>query len=212
MTFRGPFARRGLFFLGARSRTRGSGCVILLLRYAMQTRFVNKGFTLIELMIVVAIVGVLAAIAIPAYQNYVVRSRVSEGLQLVGAPKIAIEEAFQSNATAGLAAAAAAWTFTPTKYVTNIAISNVDGTITVTYNLANIPNLLGAGNTLTLTPQTNVAGAYSLLTVPGITGSIDWACASTTSQTAASMNPPMLISPNVPAATLPSIYVPSQCK
>jgi len=178
----------------------------------MRTHAVHKGFTLIELMIVVAIIGILAAIAIPAYQNYVVRARVSEGLQLASSPKVAIAEAFNSNAMAGLVAAAGAWTFTPTKYVSNVTISNADGTITVTYNLANIPSIVGAGNTLTLTPQIDVGGAYNLLNVAGITGSIDWACASTTSQTAASVNPPMLISPNVPAATLPSIYVPSQCK
>jgi type IV pilus assembly protein PilA len=178
----------------------------------MRTHVVHKGFTLIELMIVVAIIGILAAIAIPAYQNYVVRARVSEGLQLATAPKVAIAEAFNSNAMPGLVAAAGAWTFTPTKYVSNVTISNADGTITVTYNLVNIPSILGGGNTLTLTPQIHVGGAYNLLNVAGITGSIDWACASTTSQTAASVNPPMLISPNVPAATLASIYVPSQCQ
>src|SRR3984885_11227134 len=131
----GPLCRKGPLLLGARSRMVGSGSAMLIFRSAMRTHAVHKGFTLIELMIVVAIIGILAAIAIPAYQNYVVRARVSEGLQLASSPKVAISEAFNSNAMAGLVAAAGAWTFTPTKYVSNVTISNLDGTITGTNKL-----------------------------------------------------------------------------
>ena len=74
----------------------------------------QQGFTLIELMIVVAIIGILAAIAIPAYQDYTIRAQVSEGLNLSGAAKAAVTEYFQDqgafpadNATAGFEAAGA---------------------------------------------------------------------------------------------------------
>jgi type IV pilus assembly protein PilA len=57
----------------------------------------QKGFTLIELMIVIAIIGILAAIAIPAYQDYTIRSKVSEGLNMAGAAKLAVAETFDST-------------------------------------------------------------------------------------------------------------------
>jgi len=98
------------------------------------TKQIQKGFTLIELMIVVAIIGILAAIAIPAYQDYTIRSQVSEGLAMAGAAKAAVAETFAQNGTWPLTNAAAgvgdATTITG-KYVTQIEIDT--GTITITY-------------------------------------------------------------------------------
>ena len=137
-----------------------------------------KGFTLIELMIVVAIIGILAAIAIPAYQDYTIRAKVTEGLNLASSAKIAVAEGFQSNDIAGVASASVGWAaeWAPTKYVSLIAISPLDGLVTVTFG-PNTPQI--SGQTLQLQPY--AAGAK--LTT-GATGAIDWACASLTQTTA----------------------------
>src|ERR1700675_2623730 len=96
---------------------------------------VQKGFTLIELMIVVAIIGILAAIAIPAYQDYTVRAKVTEGLNLADSAKTSVAEGFQSNGINGVNAASVAWAagFTASKYVSGITINAANGEIQITY-------------------------------------------------------------------------------
>jgi type IV pilus assembly protein PilA len=168
---------------------------------------VQKGFTLIELMIVVAIIGILAAIAIPAYQDYTVRAKVTEGLNLADSAKTTVSEGFESGDIVGLNAAATAWGvgFIATKYVTNITIAQNTGVITVTYNnTANgIPQLLTTpGNVLTLSPFIN-----KIALATGQTGAIDWACSSVTSQTAAAEGLKVTA-----AGTIVAKYVPTQCK
>jgi type IV pilus assembly protein PilA len=169
---------------------------------------VKKGFTLIELMIVVAIIGILAAIAIPAYQDYTVRSKVTEGLSLASAAKVAVAEGFQSNDMPGVAAAGFAWNtgFVPTKYVTSVLVTANpplgaagDGVITVTYS-GNIPQV--SGKTLILTPFIN-----KVLLAAGQTGSIDWACTSSTNDTAQAQG---LL--GTAAGSINAKYVPTSCK
>lgn len=125
---------------------------------------IQQGFTLIELMIVVAIIGILAAIAIPAYQDYTIRAQVSEGLSLSAAAKAAVAEFYMDagtmpadNSTAGLEAAANI----TGKYVTQVQVAA--GVITVTYNQPDT-NANIAGATLTMTPFDNA-------------GSVSWTCA-----------------------------------
>jgi type IV pilus assembly protein PilA len=169
---------------------------------------VQQGFTLIELMIVVAIIGILAAIAIPAYTDYTVRSKVTEGINLAGAAETAVAEAWQAGDIAGLGALATSWNtttpFTPTKYVNNVTISATNGSIKVTYNGAasGIAQFAGVNYTLYLQPNINKAAL-----VTGAVGSIDWACASVTNATATANL--LTVTAN---GTMPAKYVPSQCK
>ena len=125
-------------------------------------RSIQQGFTLIELMIVVAIIGILAAIALPAYQDYTTRSKVSEVVIMASPAKLAVAETTSSLGNLGAVTAAnSGYTFPgATKYVSGVAITNGTGVVTVT---STVPNAAG---TLTLTP-TEIAG----------TGQLTWVCA-----------------------------------
>ncbi len=98
-------------------------------------RTTHSGFTLVELMIAIAIVGILAAIAFPAYQNYTIRAKVTEGLRLVLPAKLAVAEIATSDAVglAGITATNTGYVFTPgMRYVASITIAPGTGTITLT--------------------------------------------------------------------------------
>lgn len=173
----------------------------------------QKGFTLIELMIVVAIIGILAAVAIPAYQDYTVRAKISELIVAGSSAKSAISEGFQTNGMDGVKSAAASvakgTTAAPvSKYLKSVAASNA-GVITLTTTSDTSLPSDARGKTIIMSPYARAAGTAgaNAALAAGAAGSVEWACASATNVQAVAR-----LSTLTATGDLPAKYAPSECR
>lgn len=167
-------------------------------------------------MIVVAIIGILAAVAIPAYQDYTVRAKISELIVAGSSVKSAISEGFQTNGMNGVKSAAQSankgTTATPvSKYLKSIAVTD-GGVITLTTTAdASLPTD-AQGKTIVMSPYARAAGTgttagANAALAAGASGSVEWACATTTSVQAEAR-----LAALSTKGTLPAKYAPSECR
>ena len=161
---------------------------------------IQKGFTLIELMIVIAIIGILAAIAIPAYQNYTIRSQVTEGISMAAGWKTAISEYYAQNgvfpsnyttATTGAAGKVSVTGNSQGKYVSAISVGT-GGLITVQYSGSQVSGKL-TGLNLTFVPGTDA------------NADVVWVCGT------ASIPTGVTLGGGTAATTIPASYLPTSC-
>ncbi|MCW9056011.1 MAG: pilin [Gammaproteobacteria bacterium] len=156
---------------------------------------VQQGFTLIELMIVIAIIGILASVALPAYQDYTVRAKVSEGAISASALKVGVTEMFADDGMAGIARYSVVVAGDPgilTQKITAVAVDPLTGEIQIT--MGGIAQL-GATNLLAYMPQIQGAALAD-----GSAGSIEWVCSSNPAAGIAS------------GTTIPNNFLPANCR
>ncbi|CAN5416023.1 pilin [soil metagenome] len=170
----------------------------------------HQGFTLIELMIVVAIIGILAAVALPAYQDYTVRAKISEVIVSMSNPKIMMTNGFQVDGVGGLVSAANSYNAIPasekaSKYLVDMsanAASPYDITATILATAGNGIPTSENNKTLVMTPN-----VQQVAITAASQGAIDWACASSTNVSATSR-----LLGAVTVGTLSAKYAPSECR
>ena len=173
-------------------------------------RSAQAGFTLIELMIVVAIIGILAAVALPAYQDYTVRAKASEAVIAGSSVKGLLSEAFQVDSVAGLTAAAKSYNLKAlsdktSKFVKNIVVTEAapwDIQVQIKATATNGIPTGEDGKTIAFTP--NVQNAVPTATSQG---AIDWACATETAVAAGNRGLTSAV-----VGTMSSKYAPAECR
>lgn len=181
---------------------------------------IYKGFSLIELMIVVALVGILAAIALPAYQNYIARTRVTEGLALATEAKVEFASSGLAR-VADLANTSSMWNVrmaglgSQSKFVQSTIMNSVTGDLVLTFSEDVSP--AAHGKTLVLSPQMRTGmGNATLLPdyfASGSTGgTLDWLCTSAAGTGAGTRTQQYAFSAPTTVATLPARLAPPECR
>ncbi len=164
---------------------------------------VQQGFTLIELMIVIAIIGILAAIAIPAYQNYTIRAQVTEGLSLAGGIETAFDECYANKGTAGGNCATLA----------DLGInSSISGTYVKSMNYASGVITATYGTNANKNISTSGSNTIQLSAYQSPNGDISWLCAGTATAPTIPAGLTLVTGGSAPVGTLSNAaYLPSSC-